>query len=416
MIREREEKKEKIRLVEKRMWKFSQVITGRPNPDRYEINAAIIGITIRGLKGTYVLENFLGTGSFGDVFKVSIMNTSQDFALKIAPYDNRSLLEAEAYNRLRDCGENVVCAYDIFIYTEKDGRKWLVIVQELLDIDLFDYRPKSHEMSTIIMDLLSGVSCINSKGIAHKDIKAENMFMVKRERKIFKIGDPGLVCSRITSPEKYTSIKTCTMTGTYLPPDLVKTKEISDPIDFPTALSIDSWDLGLYFYQALVLMGFLDRSTLDMMRTKYNGNFPPDYKIPVELPNNVDFGKISPEVISNILKYLLTYDSEKRPTAHETLKYIVLKMGWAEPGQEDTYLEKNTKTSTCSAELSPIVHSIVTPPISPPSSREISPEPSPEPSREASPETSREASPEPEIQTTAIPGRILKPIYRLPKV
>lgn len=343
------------------MARYSEVLTGLEKPTKDQINHKLKQekVIVNGIKHTYILEQYLGGGSYGDVFKVRINDPSSTYlAMKISPLTNDTRIEAEAYNRLKDCGSNVVCIFDVF-KSNSYNKDWIVLVQELLESDLIQYNPKESEVSDVILDLLFGLACIHAHELAHMDIKANNLFVSKKERNVFKIGDLGLVCDKTLKKGKLINISTCTITGTLIPPDL--SDKLYRVTDFPTARSIDIWTLGVYFYKMLAMLNYLPKSELYYMyssnaeaivKGKYHDPIPATFTPTVKLPPNANFGKISPRVISQVLLSMLQYDSAKRPRASEIIKYIIREMGWASPGQEIEYSHKIQRLLPCSVEFS----------------------------------------------------------------
>ena len=153
----------------------------------------------------YTFIKFLGKGSFGTVGLYS-KNKSKYVIKNIAGSAGKSMNYSERFipwlvkvmtpNHL--CHENIVCMLDFF--TESNGNLYLVY-EYVEGIDLFNWTLKNPAPSTaslflvklgISKDIVSAVSYLHIKSIAHRDIKPQNIIIGTNFRAI--LADFGFAC------------------------------------------------------------------------------------------------------------------------------------------------------------------------------------------------------------------------------
>src|SRR5689334_797175 len=151
--------------------------------------------------GEYQVERKLGQGGFGAVFKavhpligklVAIKVLSQRFSVD-PQMVSRFVSEARAVNQIRH--HNII---DIFSFgTLEDGR--LYYVMEYLDGEPLDRRLSRRgrialgEAIPILRAIARALDAAHAKGIAHRDLKAENVFLATHPDGLFpKLLDFGI--------------------------------------------------------------------------------------------------------------------------------------------------------------------------------------------------------------------------------
>ena len=165
-------------------------------------SAVMIGQT---LDSKYRLEEQLGQGGMGAVYRATHLGTDRVVALKlIAPglmdqedFVARFQREARATGRLRH--PNIVDLTD-FGFTERDGRGHAYLVMEyLVGCPLADVlRDEKHLPTPWIVDILgqvcAGLQKAHDQGIVHRDLKPDNIWLEPNDRGGFtaKILDFGL--------------------------------------------------------------------------------------------------------------------------------------------------------------------------------------------------------------------------------
>jgi serine/threonine protein kinase len=150
---------------------------------------------------TYQVLSFLGSGTFGEVYKVKVLKgryKGKIMALKIAkdpevlPY-----LWKEVQTLLLLNHPHIVSLQS---YLYKKNRGELYVLYELMDVgDLKDYvlsRGKLEESDAlkVLIHVARGLEFLHSRGYIHGDVKPENIFGKKVLSDIlWKLGDFGLV-------------------------------------------------------------------------------------------------------------------------------------------------------------------------------------------------------------------------------
>ena len=145
----------------------------------------------------------LGSGTFGDVFKVTSNLTGRDYAMKREERisEDSKPRRREEVKALSQCNhENIVKYHGNFI----DGNVIKIIMEYCPGGDLakqIDEQRKlrkyiDHEvMLEWVLDLASGLDYLRQKKILHRDLKPANIFISHTEgtnRRRLKIGDFGL--------------------------------------------------------------------------------------------------------------------------------------------------------------------------------------------------------------------------------
>ena len=158
----------------------------------------------------YRIQKVIGIGGMAVVFEANDMLMRRNVAVKMLKdeinNDNQSVKrfinESKAVAMLSH--PNIVNIYDVSV---KDDRKY--IVMELVDgITLKNYILKKgvlsfHEVINITEQILMALEHAHSKGIVHRDIKPQNIMMLKNG--VIKVADFGIA--------KLPNAETVTMTG-----------------------------------------------------------------------------------------------------------------------------------------------------------------------------------------------------------
>ncbi|CAL5995727.1 Kinase [Hexamita inflata] len=142
----------------------------------------------------YIKLNQIGTGSFADVHKVQNIHSGNHFAMKIIKDNGRETNEQNILKLLQDV-PNVPKLIDAFTL---EGQQ--VIVQELIDgLTLYQFvqniqvqnAPVVPEqgLKIIMRQLLQTVKQCHLKGIAHQDIKMNNIIINRNRAVLIDFGE-----------------------------------------------------------------------------------------------------------------------------------------------------------------------------------------------------------------------------------
>lgn len=140
------------------------------------------------------------------------------------------------------------------------------------------------------------VKHVHDRKILHRDIKAQNVFMMKSG--MLKLGDFGI--ARVLST---TSEMAATVVGTpyYLSPEIVQSNKYG--------FSTDIWSLGVLLYEMCALRPPFNGQNLHMLAMQIvSGLYP-------QLPEC-----FSPDM-KNLVKRMLMVDDTKRPNINELIKF-----------------------------------------------------------------------------------------------
>ena len=190
----------------------------------------------------------LGEGNFGKVKLAKYKPTNEKFAIKIM---NKSKIKTKMKNSIFRENEistkfshlNIAYVYNII----DDIENYYIIMEYCKGGELYDYIVKNKklpetEASLFFFQLINGVEYIHSKGVAHRDLKLENLLL--SEGKLIKIIDFGL------SHEYDGTILLRTKCGSpsYASPEIIR----GEPYD---GFKIDIWCCGIILYS--MVCGFM---------------------------------------------------------------------------------------------------------------------------------------------------------------
>jgi serine/threonine protein kinase len=146
--------------------------------------------------GRYEIRSKLGEGGMGEVYRARDEKLNRDVAIKVLPASlsqdedrlHRFEQEAQAAGALNH--SNILAVYDVGVH---EGSPY--VVSELLEGEtlrefLEQRRPATRKAVDFATQLAQGLAAAHDKGIVHRDIKPDNIFITKDER--VKILDFGL--------------------------------------------------------------------------------------------------------------------------------------------------------------------------------------------------------------------------------
>ena len=193
----------------------------------------------------YRITEKLGEGGMGVVYKAEDTKLKRPVALKfLAPHllrdeegRKRFLREAQAAAQLDH--PNICTVYEI---DEADGRTFIAMA-------FLDGRPLSEriregplklpEALSIAIQMAEGLEAAHEKGIAHRDIKPDNVMLMSGSRGLVKLMDFGL--AQLAGSSKFTREGTTLGTVNYMSPEQAE--------GAPTGNATDIWSLGVVLYE-----------------------------------------------------------------------------------------------------------------------------------------------------------------------
>ncbi|KAJ0070505.1 hypothetical protein NL108_012963, partial [Boleophthalmus pectinirostris] len=211
------------------------------------------------VKDLYDVEERLGTGKFGQVFKLVEKSTKKIWAGKFI----KAYSAKEKENVRQEIGimnslhhPKLVQCVDAF-----EGKSDIVMVLELISGgELFeriideDFELTEREVIKYMLQIIDGVSFIHKQGIVHLDLKPENIMCVNKTGSKIKLIDFGLA-RRL---ENAGTLKVLFGTPEFVAPEVINYEAISYPTDM--------WSIGVICYILLSglspFMGDNDNETL----------------------------------------------------------------------------------------------------------------------------------------------------------
>jgi serine/threonine protein kinase len=296
----------------------------RKNQELVESNQRadrIFNVLAEALPGTvldekYRLDEMIGSGGFGAVYKATHLQIKRKVAVKIfkpsAGNDSsesleRFRLEAIAGSRINH--PNAVAIVDSGI--SSDGIAYLVM-------ELLNGRPLKKEirekkvfsvsrMVFILLPVCEVLIKAHELGLVHRDIKPDNIFIHHSEGKeIIKLVDFGLV--KLVEDSGSINISDLTATGVligspqYMSPEQVNSKACGEKSDI--------YSLGVVAYEMLAgRLPFLPINNVMFSLFMQHMSEPP--------PHLTDFNKNVPEELVELIMQTLAKKPDERPSAQE---------------------------------------------------------------------------------------------------
>lgn len=192
----------------------------------------------------------LGKGNFGMVVRGEDRVNGQLRAIKII---KKSKFEEEGLDlELLSNEVNILLKLDhpniIRIYEVYDDQKYLYFVMELMDgKSLFDcmfeeaYQNNEKKVREFFFQIMKGLQYLHRNGIAHRDIKPQNIMFVDKSMEQLKIIDFGVskYFFKNSNPNEEITLRTKTGSLYYIPPEIM---------DGKYDCRCDVWSAGVLLY------------------------------------------------------------------------------------------------------------------------------------------------------------------------
>lgn len=270
------------------------------------------------LNDTYKLEDELGVGGFGVVYRATEVRSGQQFAIKVfrpqSGNDSTDSLERfklEGKTSARIIHPNAIRVFEHGV--TKDGIAY--IVMELLngksvgdELDNID-RMEPLRVLKIAAEASDALAFAHELGVIHRDIKPDNIFMHRLAdgTEQVKVLDFGV--AKANQNAMTMAMRSLTMSGEligtpyYLAPERIQ----NQPYDGRS----DVYAMGIMAYQLLVgtvPFGAQDDNMFSAVLAHLNEPIP---DLPMDLLNAV------PKELALLVKRAMSKDPEERPTASE---------------------------------------------------------------------------------------------------
>ena len=258
----------------------------------------------------YIIYEIIGKGSYGIVYRAYDTINDRYIAIKEinkSKIANKQRLDDEInilkYLEKSECNNIVSKYYDTF----SDDENVFIIMEYIEGIVLSKYillsdggKINIKVLLSIYYELAKGLECIHSKGIAHRDIKLDNIIII--EDGSIKYIDFGLSCIQNCIEDNCENLcgSRAGQVGTplYFPPEwkILNVKNISR---IQLAQKGDVWSLGIVMYE----LANKKRYPGPFRYSKYGSNY-------------------GDPTIDNLIKFILNPDPHSRLTASE-LKSLI---------------------------------------------------------------------------------------------
>lgn len=263
----------------------------------------------------------LGTGAFAVVrLAAKIDNPSEMVAVKII---SKKKCDCEALEREVAILQSIKHKHIIEILESRQTEDNLYLVLEYATGgELFDYivdkgMLSEEESIPLIRQMLEALAYLHSRGIAHRDLKLENILMKDDTKTEVKISDFGL--SRVVGEGSF--MKTICGTPEYLAPEVLSEEAKTRGYD----KAVDMWSMGVILY------------TMLFGRRPFEGDEQKSVLGKVKL-GIFDFPKDTPysEAAADFIRKCLTKDPSQRISAEDALKHTWLTRVGSKRALEDT--------------------------------------------------------------------------------
>ncbi len=257
--------------------------------------------------GEYIIEETIGEGGFGTVYRGVHPVIGKSAAVKILKREfssnpemvSRFIAEARAVNQIRH--RNII---DIFAFgTLEDGRHFYVM--ELLEGITLDKLIRNRgrldpaEAFPIFRQLARALGAVHAAGITHRDLKPENVFLTYDDegQPIPKLLDFGIAKLVADNAQPHHKTRSGTPMGTplYMSPEQVHGRAVDHRTDI--------YAFGILVHEALTGAPPFDGDSVMDVLTKQTTAEPPSMSSLAPLPGDLDAPVLA----------MLAKDPAKRP-------------------------------------------------------------------------------------------------------
>uniref|UniRef100_A0A3B3IPH3 Protein kinase domain-containing protein n=1 Tax=Oryzias latipes TaxID=8090 RepID=A0A3B3IPH3_ORYLA len=203
---------------------------------KMEVFELMEGHYLVGNQGIYKVQEFLGQGSFGKVAKCTKLGSPECYAIKIMKSSWAGEREFKMMKLIKDLDpdeNHLIKMYEWFPF-----QNMTCIVYELLDVNLHDSLMNEVQLvhlcwiRVIAQHLLKALKALKSIGVAHCDIKLDNIMFAELDSVNVKLIDFGLAVET-----KKLSTETKIQVTPFRAPEVI--------LGLPLDESVDMWALGM---------------------------------------------------------------------------------------------------------------------------------------------------------------------------
>ncbi len=229
------------------------------------------------LAGRYLVEDVLGVGGMGAVFRGRHLLLERDVAIKVLKpeYANHPEVSARFDREARSASmfDHPNCVQVVDFGSTETGLKFMVM-QLLEGHGLANFLGRRFPVSQAVemsLEILFGLEHAHSRGVIHRDLKPENVFVTRDHTgavilKLVDFGIAKLVSGRADGI--VTQIGTVFGTPQYMSPEQAAGEDIDERADL--------YSVGVILYQLITgELPFDDPDTRELMRKQMVAHPPP---------------------------------------------------------------------------------------------------------------------------------------------
>ncbi|KAI9197305.1 kinase-like domain-containing protein [Polychytrium aggregatum] len=269
------------------------------------------------LRGKFVVNRKLGSGSFATVYEATHRKTGKRYAIKVISKGKNAKakvlesLEAEISILMSLSHPCIISIYDVY-NSQKDVCIILELVKggELFNRIVQETRFSEDNARKVMFQLFAALKYLHDREISHRDLKPENVLLVSKDANDMRIKLSDFGLAKLIGEQNF--MKTLCGTPNYVAPEV-----LTHAAGRSYTKAVDLWSCGVILYICLV-------------------GFPPfsEELAPPRMTDQIKLGKyafpspwwdsISPEAI-DLVKGLLTVDPAQRLTTDQALEHPWMK-------------------------------------------------------------------------------------------
>ena len=281
----------------------------------------------------YTIQKSIGEGTYGQLYFVINKKSNKKYAIKEQIAQNFNSLSDYLKTfeiNFNNKHENILDIYGIYVVISEEN---LFFVYALMDLGECDWEQEIEkrknsqryytemELISILKQLVSALSFLQKRSIAHRDIKLENILLFSKKEKnsriipekIYKICDFGEAKKRIKYNTKHNTVRG---TDYYMSPELLEGLNNQKDYVKNNPHKSDVFSLGC----CMIIAATLDYEFIENIRNKEKQEEIDDI-IKSSLINYYSEGLI------NIISKMVVYDDTKRIDFIDLEKLIIKEFG-----------------------------------------------------------------------------------------
>jgi tRNA A-37 threonylcarbamoyl transferase component Bud32 len=253
-----------------------------------EGTALTLVATPRMLAGRYRLDQRLGQGGMGKVYRATDMSLNREVAVKMIR--DEFFADRKAIEKFRQESQltgslahpNVVTVYDFGV---EAGQRVFLVMELLQGITLRQELQTKRRLDAaraleLFEGICAGVGAAHARGLIHRDLKPENIFLSRKDvAEVVKITDFGIAKTLPRSVDETRDTITGVVVGTmkYMSPEQLRGRLASPRWDL--------WALAVIAYEALCgCAPFVGEDSVMLQAAIMGVNFPPVTELLPEAP------------------------------------------------------------------------------------------------------------------------------------